>query len=138
MENQANRPQTASGAETLIACETETWSLISTEGLAGICTLSADEFCDIFSDSKERTKPELLEFLSRAELKAYHFRNFRVTMLNEDAAVVTYRADARASIQGKEVALRESVTAGWARRGEKWLNVFAVGTPPTQTHQIDR
>jgi hypothetical protein len=64
----------------------------------------------------------LLEFLSRAELKEYKLSNFRVTMLNDEAAVVIYRAEARARIQGEEVALRSSVTAGWAKRGGRSMS----------------
>jgi hypothetical protein len=118
-----------SSAETLIACERDTWNLIQRKDLQGFARYLADDFYDIFPDGTQRTKSELLEFLTRAELKKYHLSNFRVTMLNEDAAVVTYRANARARIEGEEIALRENVTGGWARRGGRWLNVFAIGTP---------
>jgi hypothetical protein len=129
MKNQDQSEQ-QSTAETLIACEKKTWSLIQRKDLDGFASYLADEFYDIFPDGKERTKPELLEFLRTAELKEFHLSNFRVTMLNQDAAIVTYRADARAVIQGKEVSLKESVTAGWARRNGRWLNVCAIGAPP--------
>lgn len=78
-------------------------------------------------DVRDRTRASLL-----CELKEFHLSNFRVTMLNPDAAIVTYRADARAVIQGKEVSLKESVTAGWSRRNGRWLNVCAIGTPPRE------
>jgi hypothetical protein len=55
-------------------------------------------------------------------------KNFRVTTLNKDAAVVTYHVDARALIQGNEISMKNSVTSGWARRQGKWLNVFAVAS----------
>jgi hypothetical protein len=128
-----NRPGQMSAEETLITCEKETWSLIQRKDLNGFASYLAEEFYDIFPDGTERTKPELLEFLSTAELKEYHLSNFRVTMLNQDAAIVTYRADARALIQGKELSLKESVTSGWARRNGRWLNVSAVGSPPTES-----
>jgi hypothetical protein len=76
----------------------------------------------------ERTKLEVLEFLREADLKDYQLSNFRVTMLNKDAAVVTYHVKARAFIQGKEISMKNSVTSGWARRGGRWLNVFAVAS----------
>jgi len=50
--------------------------------------------------------------LSNADLKEYELTNFRVTMLNADAAIVTYNVDARAVIQGNEVSMRNAVTAG--------------------------
>ncbi len=103
--------------------------MIQRRDLQGFSRYLADDFYDIFPDGAQRTKSELLEFLSQAELKEYHLSNFRVTMLNEDAAVVTYRATAQARIEGAEVALRENVIGGWARRAGRWLNVFAIGTP---------
>ena len=60
--------------------------LDSTESLKGFAGYLAEDFYDIFPDGKERTKSELLEFLSGAELKEYRLSNFRVTMLNQDEA----------------------------------------------------
>jgi hypothetical protein len=130
LKSQRVRSERLSPAEILIACERETWSLIQRKDLAGFASYLAEEFYDIFPDGTERTKSELLEFLCGAELKEYRLSNFRVTVLNDDAAIVTYHADARALVQGKEIALKEAVTAGRARRGGRWLNVSAVGVPP--------
>jgi uncharacterized protein YndB with AHSA1/START domain len=110
----------------LIACEKETWSLVQRKDLKSFASYLAEEFYDIFPDGQERAKPELLEFLRSAELKEHHLGNFRVTMLNQDAAVVTYFVDARASVQGNEISMNNSVTSGRARSNGKWLNVFAI------------
>ena len=88
-----------------------------------------DARCELcLSGGKERTKSELLKFLSGADLKDYRLSNFRVSILNQDAAVVTYHVDAHASIQGNDVSMKNSVTSGWAKRGDRWLNVFAVAS----------
>jgi hypothetical protein len=127
MQNQ-DHPAERSPAQTLIAHENETWSLIKQKDLKGFASYLADDFYDIFPDGQERTKSELLEFLSGAELKDYQLSNFRVTMLNQEAAIVTYQVDARAVIQGREISMKNSVTSGWAKRGGKWLNVSAVAS----------
>jgi hypothetical protein len=132
MQNQRNRSEGRSAAETLIACENETWSLIKRKDLKRFASYLAEDFYDIFPDGEERTKSEMLEFLSGADLKDYRLSNFRVTMLNQDAAIVTYQADFRAMIQGREISMKESVTSGWAKRGGKWLNVSAVGSARPQ------
>lgn len=126
MQKQRNRSGRRSSADTLIAYEHDTWSLIKRKDLKGFASYLAEEFYDIFPDGEERTKSELLEFLSRADLKQYRLRNFRVTMLSQGAAIVTYQVDAHAVIQGKKIAIRNSVTSGWAKRRGKWLNVSAV------------
>ncbi len=77
---------------------------------------------------EKSTQSQLLEFLSNADLKKYELTNFRVTMLNPDAAIVTYNVDARAVIQGKEMSMHNAVTSGWAKREGRWLNVSAVAS----------
>jgi hypothetical protein len=126
MQHQRDRSEELSPAETLIAYEHETWSLIKCKDLEGFASYLAEDFYDIFPDGKERTKLDLLEFLRGADLKEYRLCNFRVTMLTHDAAIVTYHVEARALIQGKEIAMNNAVTSGWARRGGRWLNVSAV------------
>lgn len=126
-QKQTNSERGAS-VEAVIACERETWSLIQQKDLEGFASYLAEDFYDIFPDGVERTKSEMLQFLRGAELKEYRLGNFRVTMLNEGAAIVTYEVDARAVIEGKTVAMKNSVTSGWAKRGGRWLNVSAVAT----------
>jgi hypothetical protein len=118
----------ASSAEILIEHEKQTWALIRRKDLEKFATYLADDFYDIFPDGEERSKSELLQFLSNAELKEYELTNFRVTMLNPDAAIVTYKVEARAVIQGKEISMHNAVTSGWAKREGKWLNVSAVAS----------
>lgn len=96
--------------------------------MEGFAKFLADDFYDIFPDGQERTKSELLEFLKGADLKEYHLSHFRVTMLNEEAAIVTYRVEARAVIGGAEHAMKNAVTSGWAKREGRWLNVSAVAS----------
>ena len=128
MRKQQIRSERRSQVDTLIACEHETWRLIKRKDLKGFANCLAEDFYDIFPDGVERTKSELLEFLSEAELKDYRLSDFRVTMLTRNAAIVTYQVNAHAFIQRREIALNNSVTAGWVRRGGRWLNVSAVAS----------
>jgi hypothetical protein len=118
----------ASSADILVEYEKQTWALIRQKELEKFATYLADDFYDIFPDGKERSKSELLQFLSNADLKEYELTNFRVTMLNPDAAIVTYNVEALAVIQGKEISMHNAVTSGWAKREGKWLNVSAVAS----------
>jgi hypothetical protein len=118
----------ASAADILVDHERQTWALIQQKDLEKFATYLAEDFYDIFPDGAERSKPQLLEFLSKAHLKEYELTNFRVTMLNPDAAIVTYNVNARAVIQGTEISMHNAVTSGWARRDGRWLNVSAVAS----------
>ena len=118
----------ASSADILVDHERQTWALIQQKDLEKFATYLAEDFYDIFPDGEERSKSELLEFLSNADLKEHKLTKFRVTMLNSEAAIVTYNVDARAVIQGKEISMRNAVTSGWAKRDGRWLNVSAVAS----------
>ncbi len=122
----------SSAADILIAHENETWALIQRKDLQKFASYLAEDFYDIFPDGRERTKAELLEFLRGADLKDYGLSNFRVTLLNDDAAIVTYEVDAHAVVKGEEVSIHNAVTSGWVRRDGKWLNVSAVASPRPQ------
>ena len=100
----------------MIACENKTWSLIKRKDLKGFARYLAEEFYDIWPNGEERTKSELLEFLSKADLKDYRLSHFRVTMLNQSAAIVTYHADAHAVIHGKLVTMNDCNS----RLGKTW------------------
>ena len=117
-----------SAADILVAQEKQTWALIQRKELEKFATYLAEDFYDIFPDGEERSKSELLELLSNADLQEYELANFRVTMLNPDAAIVTYNVDARAVIQGKEISMHNAVTAGWAKRDGRWVNISAVAS----------
>ena len=118
----------ASAADILVEREKLTWALIRQKDLEQFATYLAEDFYDIFPDGEERSKSQLLEFLSNAELQQYELANFRVTMLNSDAAIVTYNVDARATLGGKEISMHNAVTSGWAKREGRWLNVSAVAS----------
>jgi hypothetical protein len=64
MQNPRNSSERLSPADTLIASENETWSLIKGKDLKGFASYLAEDFYDIFPDGEERTKSELLKFLS--------------------------------------------------------------------------
>jgi hypothetical protein len=128
MQHQPDHSERLSPAETLTAFEHVTWNLIKRKDLEGFANYLADDFYDIFPDGKERTKSQLLEFLSGATLRDYRLSNFRVTMLTGDAAIVTYQVVALAIVQGKEIVMNNIVTSGWAKRGGRWLNVSAVAS----------
>ena len=56
MQKQQNHTERRSPADTLIAYEKETWSLIKQKDLKGFASYLADEFYDVFPDGEERSK----------------------------------------------------------------------------------
>jgi hypothetical protein len=110
--------------EILINYEKQTWELVKQKDLKAFTNLIAEDYYGIYPNAENVTKPKLVEFLGAVNLKDYQLSNFKVTMLNKDAAIITYQADVRLIDEGKEASFRVTLTSGWARRNGKWLGVF--------------
>jgi hypothetical protein len=121
---QTNSKPKNSPAEMLISYEKQTWELVKRKDIKTFADFFAEDFYGIYPGAENVTKPQLLESLEQFDLKDYKLSNFKVTMLNKDAAIINYQAESQAMENGKEVSLRVAVTSGWAKRKGKWLGVF--------------
>lgn len=120
--------------ETLIANEKESWEAVRKKDYKTFESFLADDFYDIFPNGQAVTKTEMLQnYIRGVNLVDYSLSDFKVIMLNRDAAIVVYQAVAHGSesqaasrdaAKGTMIAIHAAVTSGWARRGGKWLNVF--------------
>lgn len=111
-------------AEVLIEKEKQSWELVKQKDLKSFANFLADDFYGIYPDAEGVTKSELLEKFKLLALVDYQLNDFKVTMLNKQAAIISYRAVARVTDNGKEIPLTVALTSGWAKRGGKWFNVF--------------
>lgn len=118
-------------AETLISYEQQSWATVKRKDYETFASFIADDFCDIFPNGQVVSKSELLQnYIRGVDLIDYSLSDFRVVMLNQDAAIVAYIARAHGTeSQSKSRAgaiseLHAAVTSGWAKRNGKWLNVF--------------
>ena len=121
---QTNSKPKNSPAEMLISYEKQTWELVKQKDIKTFADFFAEDFYGIYPGAENVTKPQLLESLKQFDLKDYKLSDFKVTMLNKDAAIINYRAESQAMENGKAVSSRVAVTSGWARRKGKWLGVF--------------
>ena len=136
---QTGKKQAASSkksvAEMLIANEKESWEAVKRKDYKTFESFLADDFYDIFANGQVVTKTELMEkYIRGVNLMDYSLSDFKVVMLDKDAAIVVYKAVAHGSesqdvsrdptTKGTVIEIRAAVTSGWARRGRKWLNVF--------------
>jgi hypothetical protein len=120
--------------ETLVSYERRSWEAVKRKDYETFGSFLAEDFYDIFPDGQVVTKTELMrDYIRGVELIEYSLSNFKVVMLNRDAAVVVYEVRARGSEnqatarnveRGRVVDIHATVTSAWARRGGRWLNVF--------------
>ena len=132
---QTGNKQVATGSksteEMLISYEKQSWEAVKRKDYKTFESFLADDFYDIFANGKGVTKSELLQsYIRGVNLIDYSLNDFKVIMLNNDAAIVVYTAlahgtESQAKSRGVEVSeIHAAVTSGWAKRNGKWLNVF--------------
>jgi hypothetical protein len=132
---QTGNRQVATGGksteEMLIAYEKQSWEAVKRKDYKTFENFLADDFYDIFANGKGVTKSELLQnYIRGVNLIDYSLNDFKVIMLNDDAAIVVYTAlahgtESQAKSRKVEVSeIHAAVTSGWAKRNGKWLNVF--------------
>jgi hypothetical protein len=117
--------------ERLISYEKLSWEAVKRKDYETFGSFLADDFYDIFANGKAVTKAELLQnYIRGVNLRDYSLSDFKVIMLNNDAAIVAYTALAHGtegqakSREGEVSEIHAAVTSGWAKRNGKWLNVF--------------
>lgn len=116
--------------ELLIQKETSSWQAAKDKNYDQFESLLADDFVDVFASGEVHNKKEIVDYIRGVDLTEFHLTNFKVIMLNVDAAIVVYEARARATeshgmSRGKPVSeIHAAVTSAWAKRSGKWLNVF--------------
>jgi hypothetical protein len=120
--------------ETLVAYEKQSWEAVRRKDYKTFEGFLADDFYDVFSNGQAVNKTELMQnYIRGVDLIDYSLSNFKVVVLNRDAAIVVYEATAHGAEsqrmahgieKGQVSAIHVAVTSGWARRGGRWLNVF--------------
>jgi hypothetical protein len=132
---QTGNKQVATGSksteEMLISYEKQSWEAVKRKDYKTFESFLADDFYDIFANGQGVTRSELLQnYIRGVNLIDYSLNDFKVIMLNDDAAIVVYTALAHGmesqakSRKVKVSKIHAAVTSGWAKRDGKWLNVF--------------
>jgi uncharacterized protein (TIGR02246 family) len=71
-----------------------------------------------------QTKAQQIETLPDLKLTEYTARKMKVTLLGQDAALVTYELAMKGTFKGKAVEPRSFAAAVWVKRDGKWLEAF--------------
>ncbi|MCA1638518.1 MAG: nuclear transport factor 2 family protein [Acidobacteria bacterium] len=79
-------------------------------------------------------KSEIVSFISSADcqINSYSLDNFKVTMLNKDAAVLTYKGMQDVTCGGQKEPPVVWASTVYVKRGGKWQAAFHQETPAVQ------
>jgi hypothetical protein len=82
------------------------------------------------SNDGVHSKAETVEIVSGMTLADLSLGEFRVSMLDQNTAIITYRASGKFSFKGSEMRpFDDRHTTVWVKRGQSWLAVFHQETP---------
>src|SRR5438067_895107 len=82
-----------------------------------------EDFLDV-SDVGVFTKSDTLKLIPDLDVSSYSLSEFKLIVLNKDAAIVTYKAEQRWTIKGKDEPSNVRASSTWIKRGGKWRIVF--------------
>ena len=99
------------------------WDAVVKKELAVLEDFLADDFLDV-SDVGVFTKSDTLKLIPDLDVSSYSLSEFKLIVLNKDAAIVTYKAEQHWTIKGKDEPSNVRASSTWVRRGGKWRIVF--------------
>jgi hypothetical protein len=75
------------------------------------------------------TKPELLSKLNYLDVKHYAMKNFKVRLIGQSGALLTYDLDIQASAAGQHAPRKQYASSVWVREGRHWQLLFHQARP---------
>ena len=106
------------------AQEQKIWDAIKAKNWDGFAALLADDLLYV-SENGVYDKAATVDIVKKIDLTELTLSDWKVTMIDKDAAVVAYTEKSKGSYDGRpspDVPVRHS--AAWVNRGGKWVNVY--------------
>ncbi|MFN2455802.1 MAG: nuclear transport factor 2 family protein [Pyrinomonadaceae bacterium] len=116
----------------LIALEKQSWQEWKNKNGGFFQTLLTDEAVNVGVGGLSNKSQIVKSTTSDCEIKSFSVDNFKVVMLDKDAALLTYTAMQDGVCGGKTIPSKVLASSVYVKRGGKWLNAFYQETPPAQ------
>ena len=123
----ANEKKAASAGQdsiekTLIAREKQKWDAFKKKDVNAIAAFYAEDFFSVGYGAAgvlRVTKAEMIQAVALSDVAGYTLKDFKLVRLDEDCAVLTYKAVGKYPIYATSV---------WVNRDGKWLTAFYQAT----------
>lgn len=116
----------------LIALEKQSWEEWKNKNGTFFQTLLTDDAVNVGVVGLSNKSQIVESTSSDCEIKSFSVDNFKVVMLDNDAALLTYRAMQDGVCGGRTIPAKVFASSVYVKRGGKWLNAFYQETPPVQ------
>jgi len=126
----AKAPASASPAASAVseddikAQEQKVWDAIKAKNWDAVAALFAEDLVYVSEDGVHG-KAETVDLIRNIELTDISISDWKVTVIDADAAVVTYTESSKGTFAGQPIPDRPvRHSAAWVNRGGKWVNVY--------------
>jgi len=133
--NTSATPKAEANAVTdaVFAKEKEIWDEVLTKNSAGFGALLADDFIYVTSDGVY-DKAGTVNGIKQIDATETSFSDWKVVMLDKDAAVVTYTVNLKGTSMGQPLpGTPMRGASAWVNRGGTWIGVYHQDTMVNQT-----
>jgi hypothetical protein len=117
---------------TLIKMEKQAWEAVKNRDTNSFGNLFSSD--GMMADSSGfTTRPAFYQTLPDLTITDYTLEDFKVTMIDKDSAIITYKATVKGSYKGQAFPSNPSYTSSvWAKRNGKWVAVYHQETMAQQ------
>jgi hypothetical protein len=124
-------PATVSEAD-IIAREKQIWDAIKNKDFDGFAAMLVDEALEV-TDSGANDKAASVSGVKDLALTDVALSDWKVVVVDKDAAVVTYTASLKGTAGGKPLTSKPlRASTAWVNRGGKWLAIYHQDTEVSQ------
>ena len=135
--NAAATPKTAAtiSEADIIAREKQIWDALKNKDYDGFAAMLADDQLEVFS-SAVNDKAQSVNDVKSLVLTDATLSDWKVVVIDKDAAVVTYTVSAKGTSGGKPLDPKPArASSAWVNRGGKWLAIYHQETEIAQAPQ---
>ena len=116
----------------IIALEKAGWEAWKNKDAKWYQTNTIDEAVWVNGEGVMEKAP-FIKDLPQCDVKSFSLDNFKVVMLNKDAAVMTYTVRQDGICYGKQIPAQVRAMVNYVKRGGKWLEAMYMETPAQGT-----
>jgi uncharacterized protein (TIGR02246 family) len=129
----ASKSMSSNAADDIEAKERQVLAALQKGDLQAFGSLLADDAMEV-TEHGVLSKAQILEGMKGATLSDFTMTDVKVTAIDKDASLITYRTGGKFSAHGQAGTYDDWASTVWVKRGGKWL-AFIHQETPVMAHQ---
>ena len=106
----------------LVAREKALWELVKKNDAKGFKKSFAADYVGVYEDGIHTLDDEV-KGAGEAKMKSYALSDIKLTMPTSDTAILTYKVNSQAEVQGQDISGDYYCSSTWVNRGGRWVAI---------------